>query len=194
MKVLLSSSFLAGALEATAKRDVRKSLTGVCVDFLNEEEVVIAGTDGYILVAVKCTPTFEERGKFIGQIVIPRANVAVAVKVKETFVVLSATKYGYALDSIVFEPIEHKFPPYARIIPDKISGEVGSYDLATLSRVAKSVQKATGADSNPPVLYQNGRNAAAIQGQDTRVIGVIMPLHRANPEFTVWTKPITTKE
>ena len=194
MKVSLSTALLAGALEASAKSDVRYYLNGVLVDFVNKHEVVIVGTDGHILFAAK-QETDEHTNEGL-QLIIPREVVEAALKAKSASIELTDdTREGsamYFLGNSLFTPVEGRFPEYTRVIPSKLNGEAGFFDAALLARAHLAVAKAHGTKKlQDSFLYQNGLTGTAIvQGAKTYVICVVMPYRHKDAELVHWEQPI----
>ena len=191
MKVLLNRDYLAGALEACPKNNIRYYLNGVCVDFVNQSEIVIVATDGNIMFAANSRPEFEDRGDFIGQIIIPRDVIAQAVKTKEAFTTLSINDSVYILGNILFTPIEGKFPDYVRVIPQSVNGEPGNYDIDLLKRAFDSVSKANLTKKTVNTLFQNGTLLpGVVQGENAAVMCVIMPRRENKHNFMAWVQPV----
>lgn len=195
MKVLLSTALLAGALEASAKDDIRNYLNGVCIDFVNEDEVVIVGTDGSILFAAHDRPEFEINSGFTGQVVIPRETVASALKGKMQHVRLRM----YTLDAesvctlgeVMFKPLDAKYPAYTRVIPSAVSGEPASFDIEVLRRAHLSVAKANGGAKAVTYLQQGGETASSVvMGLRDRTLCVVMPFRfKDKRPYTGWVQP-----
>ena len=208
MKVTLQTSVLAGALEASAKNlagaGYRPTLVGVLVDCINTEDIVIASTDGSILLA----HSFKANEDDIMppepvQLIIPRATVELAIKAKRAYVVLEEdTREGstkFFLGDFLFEPLEGKFPDYNRVIPSTVNLENAHYDIEVLKRAHSAVAKACGVKPTATVLFQNGDNASGVvQGVDPLTICVIMPYRIAHigdvTTYRGWVKPRSQEE
>lgn len=181
MKLNLDTSMLKASLEAAATKDSRFYLNGVCLDFVNESEMVYVGTDGVILFAGFKPIDWLERGLVAGsQLIIPRETVTNALKgYKGSTLELESLPDGkYRLGALLFSAVDGQFPDYERVIPASCSGESGLYHPDFLGRAYKAVAMAEGRPGKQDYkvqLTQNGEYAGVVQGESKVCVGVVMP-------------------
>lgn len=205
MKVILSTAVLAGALQASAKNikeaSHRPTLVGVCIDFINASDGVISGTDGGILFAHKfCADGSDKWPAEPLQIIVPRTVIEAVLKTKGKFVALEAApREGsamYVLGSVLFNPVEGRYPMNPRVIPSSVSGEAAMFNVALLQRAHKAVALACGVSEIQAILYQNGgTSSGVVQGDDENTICVVMPLNleqvapKGAKSYKAWVQP-----
>ena len=134
----LRVSALAAALKCAGKNDVRYYLNGVYLDFPAGR---IVATDGSRLFcgaipSADCAPVIVPRD-MVEKVL--KANRALPKTTRETCALIvnvtapgnvPTVQFNHALAGAVFESaaIDVKFPDYARVIPDKVSGEPAGYN------------------------------------------------------------------
>jgi DNA polymerase-3 subunit beta len=197
MKLLLRTAALAGAIEASAKNDIRNYLNGVLVDLITPTDLVVVATDGHIMYVSHEKPDFEIGSSEGFSLIIPKEAISAALKgagpVLELRVVTLEGETLYSLNSIGFKPIDGKFPEYNRVIPKTVSGEAGQYDIDLLGRAYKAVRLSNGDKKCGAIaLHQNGESGAVVQGVRERTQCVIMPRRITNikaSSFEPWVQP-----
>ena len=170
-----------GVILASAKKDVRYYLNGSLFDF---ETARVVSTDGHCLLAVNVDATLDDIA--FGQVVIPRDALEAITRGGKVTDILTIT-YGAeglwiaregGLTSKV-EPIDGKFPDYARVFPKEASGEAGQFDPDLLARISKALRLATFPPKAKPVTVgHNGTSSALVffHGYSERGIAVCMPI------------------
>lgn len=180
MKLNLDKSALLAALTCSAKDDIRYYLNGVhvrCVPGKENDTLVYSGTDGHILFAGTLPAVWLEDREAEGfDMIIPVDTVKAACKGKGATVMLERMAGGlFCLASQLFVPIEGKFPDYARVIPETVSGELAQFDADLLARSLKALRAYFGLDKFVPTLHHNGNGAAVMCGESRDALVVVMP-------------------
>ena len=171
MQVLIPRRHLAAALHTAGVTDIRYYLNGVFVEIL-DEEIRVVGVNGATLSVFR--HSIEPGSAAVCSAIIPRSAVELAIKDKSVMLALNLDGANSRLGSIVFSPVEGRFPEYRRVIPATVSGEAAQFDpqfTAAFSKIAKSL----GSRSNP-VIRHNGEGSAIVQILGCEgFIGVMMP-------------------
>lgn len=200
MQVNLNKAFLQGALECAAKRDIRNYLMGVCLDFVNDTEVVYIGTDGHVMFIAKET-LVESTGISLGtQIVIPRASLEMALKnctkphTSLTLEKLEGDTYKLG-GSVIFTPIEAQYPNYKRMIPKESNGLACQFLPEVIVKVHKAFKHITG---QHPYFYPNGDSEASVfqDSKRTDFLVVAMPFKSQTGlnSYKPWVSPVPPEE
>lgn len=167
MQANLNVSLLKAALKCASKKDVRYYLNGVCLDFINPEEMIYIGADGSVLFCAMD----KVDGDFAGQIILPRVELEKALKgYKQPAIYLTSVDGGkYLLGDTILTAVDCKFPDYSRIIPQTVSNETAQYNPALLDQAAKALLEA---GYKFPALHYNGTSAVMVG--DKNALCVIM--------------------
>ena len=189
MKTQLLVKNLQACLEVAAKKDIRYYLNGVHLDYCNELEMVYVATCGSVLLAIRApNPGFELSDGEISpsSLIIPREAIATALKgYKANSIQLESLSEGrYMLgNSVIFAPLDGKFPDYSRVIPEKVSGEAGNYDPELYTRAFKAVSVAS--RKGKVYIVQGGENSSAVVLADSHpeIVCVLMPWKARGLEF-----------
>jgi DNA polymerase III subunit beta len=165
MLLNIDTNALAGALKTAGKDDVRYYLNGVCFE---PDSGTIVATNGHILFAARGAidtdpsscgePENESDGASVPTFVLPREACAAMVKFakdcKMTGLALVATlgsdkivsvRFGNSTNRQTHAAIDGKFPDWRRIVPVKLSGEPGQYNVELLATVHEALALASGA-------------------------------------------------
>lgn len=176
MQVTLSTASLKAALLMAAVRDVRYYLNGVHVRSDAEGFVWIEATDGHALYQDRATE-LHAGPRFA--VTIPSDIVKMATGNKAPAVLyLERNEAVWMLSNIKFEPVDGKFPPFARVIPQQPSGEVGQFDCDLLALAQKALRISQGKKGAVYTLQHNGERGALMRPRDTMwPLTVIMPMN-----------------
>lgn len=179
MKIELKVNTLKAAALSAGTKDIRYYINGVCIDIKNATQMVVIGTNGnYCFIGVE-----NYEGDYIEpqQIIIPSEAIASALKgydKKLNFITLEKlTDKKYSLGNVMFEPIDGKYPDYARIIPNKenVKAEIGYYNHEYLQVGSKALKAACGEEY--PTLNQHGESDAAVMTcKMDNYIFIVMPM------------------
>jgi len=187
MKITLTGAMLKAALTHAAKQDVRYYLNGVLIEATARETRVVA-TDGHRACIIRAAAE-NDLGQLgvVPQIVtfiMPR-DVIDAMKIaardlRSAAITLESTdgkewRVSGPCSSVVFKPVDGKFPDYRRIVPEKSSGEAGHYNPDYLLDAKKALMLLTGSKQAMIRVHPNGTDAALVTGLDPNFVGVIMP-------------------
>ncbi|QBE66826.1 hypothetical protein [Pseudoduganella lutea] len=185
--MLLKTDHLKAAALCAATKDIRFYLNGVFVEFLLEETRLVA-TDGNIAAVLR-----DEQKHTLDQcvsLIIPNDVIKRALTGwKSGGSSLESLNGGlWSLNSVVFTPMDGRFPDYRRIVPTKASGAVGQFDPELLAVFGK-VAKALGQKTSAVHIWHSGTDAAAVQvlGRP-EFTGVMMPLKKPKeaPVMSTW--------
>jgi hypothetical protein len=151
MKTEFPRTHLAAVSHFMAVKDIRYYLNGLYVEMLAGETRLVA-TDGTVLGATRHAVD----NAHLGQVIVPAATVALAVKMPGEFLVLERGAGGnWYLAGIPFTPVDGLFPSYRRVIPSTWSGAAGHYNPELLMRFVKAARaQAQGLSDRAPVRYQ----------------------------------------
>jgi DNA polymerase-3 subunit beta len=181
MENTVNIEVLRALLPMAAKKDIRRYLNGVFVDFQADKTIYVA-TNGVVLG--KYVETVENEHVF--SVIIP-ADVVKQLKPKT-----GTAKWGDLIfdpeantaritnpgagQDFGFTPLEGKYPDYTKVIPAETSGEVAQFDAELLSLFAQ-VNKALGAKFPGRIkIDHNGERGALVHfARDAAFTGVIMP-------------------
>jgi len=175
----INARHLCAAIHCAGKNDVRYYPNGVYVEAL-PDETRVAATDGIKLGVFRSATANPEPFSII---IIPRATVEAFVKLVKgvKFVDLTITdgtgRLSWASDSLLFDPIDARFPQYRRIFPQAPSGETAQFNPELLTAFSK-VAKALGAKACPEIVH-NGSGAALVRINAVHdFAGVLMPFRQ----------------
>jgi DNA polymerase-3 subunit beta len=195
MMINLRVNELKAAIECAGTKDIRYYLNGVCLDIVNDSEVMIVSTNGSYLFA--CHADINEMTTdFIGQIIIPIEALKMALKTydkKAKYIALrSADNNNYYLGSnTVFTPLDGKFPDYQRVIPLVVSGETGQYQPEYTLAISKAMRLYTSGHYEP-MLHHNGDSAAVMTSG--KAICALMPIRKDNVKYNGFEFPKPKQE
>jgi DNA polymerase-3 subunit beta len=182
----IQRSTLKAASLFMAKSDIRYYLNGILIESSPAETRAVA-TDGHALLARREARKDDNDGAAC--IIMPDNVVAAILKWKaphksafDAPIVITAPadpnaehRAEWCGQIAVFRPVDGKFPDYARIIPQSLSGESASFNADLLIKCQKAaIELGTNKNGYFP-FKQNGESAAvATFGADA--FAVIMPL------------------
>jgi DNA polymerase III sliding clamp (beta) subunit (PCNA family) len=181
MENTINVETLRALLPLAAKKDIRRYLNGVYIDFQADKTVYVA-TNGHALglytEAVENEHTFSitipsdvvkqlklmpRTGKWGDLIFNPEANAARIVNPG------AGQDFG-------FTPLDGKYPDFTKVVPTETSGEVAQFDVDLLSLFAQ-VNKAFGAKHPGRIkIDHNGERGALVHLSRDGFTGVIMPV------------------
>jgi len=169
-----------GVILASAKSDTHYYLCGSLFDFENGR---VVSTDGTVLLAVNVDSECSDVA--YGSIIVKRSDLEAIAKAGKVTDMLTVSYGADGLTiarenglSINAEPIDARFPDYARVCPEKTSGEAAQFDPDLLARISKALRLAIDPPKNKPVTVgHNGPKSAYVfcHGYSDRGIAVIMP-------------------
>jgi len=175
---------LKAALRVAPKRHIRYFLNGVFIQ-ADATQTIMVATDGHMLLVLR-KPTENSLAKPVELIMsrevcenVLRLNIKLLSSIDliqdasgSWSAPLSNLDMGNRLS---FNPVEAKYPDYRKVIPEKVSGEAGTFNpqfLVAMKGVANDINSGTFE------LLQNGPTDAAVIpfDADMNCFGVVMPM------------------
>lgn len=185
----VNPDYLRGLTRICAEKDIRFYLNGVCLEIRPRETRYIA-TDGHRLAILRDEVPENEPDQVPAVLIIPR-DVCKGAKRAMKKIPLVSLQYDAAqplaecrIDegaSVVFRPIDAKYPDFTRVVPSKVSGEPGAYKWQYLADFDDMTAIAFGA-LHGVELYQNGKLDCALimHSGYPNFIGALMPMRKAD--------------
>jgi DNA polymerase III sliding clamp (beta) subunit (PCNA family) len=180
MENTLNLEVLRALLPLAAKKDVRRYLNGVYIDFQPAQTIYVA-TNGHVLG--KYVEAVEN--EYVFDITIP-GDVVKQLKPKPgtakwgDLIFNPETKAARIINpgagqDFGFAPLDGKYPDYTKVIPSNASGEAAQFDVKLLSLFAQ-VNKSLGAKYPGRIkIDHNGNAGALVHLCRDAFLGVIMP-------------------
>ena len=175
MQFTIKTNELKALLICAGKKDIRYYLNGVHFES-SAHGMIAAATDGHRLLCINL-PAENALGI---KALVPRELIEAAVKTKAPVIDVSIEGQHVTLSSagqnVSGGLIDHPFPDYRRVIPEKTTGEnIADFDneyLVDFDKVGKLV------DGGLAQVVQNGPSAALVHYSTEYVIGVLMPMRK----------------
>ena len=191
---------LKAAARFMAVQDIRFYLNGVLIES-NPVQTRIVATDGHTLFASRDDAKGDNAGTFTG--IMPADTVKAILSWKapyksanDTPVILTTAddlagehRAEWCGNVCVFRLIDGKFPDYARVVPEKVSGEPAFYQPEYLLRCSKAA-----IDMNTNKLghfdFKQGGDGSGIAVFSSEAFAVIMPIRNtvADPALIAWAR------
>ena len=182
MKAVIYRNALKAASRFQAVKDTRFYLCGILLESSPLESRMVA-TDGHILVVTKCHAKDDNEGIFSGIIPSDVVKTILAWKgpgknANHIPVTISGEGPEYRAEwcgnVALFKLVDGKFPDYARVIPDKTTGETAFYDADLLVRVKRASEDMGNTKGLFSINY-NGNSGGLIY-INSETVAVIMPM------------------
>jgi DNA polymerase III sliding clamp (beta) subunit (PCNA family) len=168
-------------LPLAAKKDVRRCLNGVYVDFQRDKTVYVA-TNGHVLgkyvEAVENEHTFSiiVPGDVVKQLKVGRGTAKWGDLIFDPETKAARVVNPGAGQDFGFTPLDGKFPDYTKVIPSDTNDAPAQFDVDLLSLFAQ-VNKAFGANYPGRIkIDHNGNAGALVHLCRNEFLGVIMPV------------------
>jgi len=212
MKLTINSKILIGLLHFAAKNDVRYYLKGIYCE-ITGDDVILVATDGGVLGAFNCVEAaiFDdgERREDIS-FIVPRELLEGAklslkgectIELKHEDPTISIRRItlrdSYSAIKVGGDEVDGKFPPWRRVIPQSVSGEVAQFDLELIARLAAASKailnvRRLNVRRNaiiPLYLAHNGNSGALVSIGNDNFVGVLMPLNVSRVVNSIPTAP-----
>jgi len=207
MKLTIDSKILIGLLHIAAKNDVRYYLNGIYCEITGDDAILVA-TDGGVLGAFNCAQAavFDEgeRREDTG-FIIPRALLEGAKLSPKGKCTIELNYDGptigirrinlcdsYNAIEVGGDEVDGKFPPWRRVIPQSVSGEVAQFDSELIARLAAASKVILNVRRNaiiPLYLAHNGDSGAMVSIGNDNFVGVLMPLNLSRVANSIPTAP-----
>ena len=197
MKIHISRDKLKAAALFAATKDVRYYLCGVLIESTPLQTRIIA-TDGHALFCSKDDAKDDNEGTFTG--IMPNDTVKQILAWKAPYkgaaVVITTAddpagehRAECAGNTAVFKLIDAKFPEYARVVPEKVSGDASHIDPELLMK-CKTAAKTLGTSSKGYFAFKQGGDGSAIAVFSSEAFAVIMPMRgdKADAVDVAWAR------
>lgn len=179
MRIVINRAALKAVSRFAAKQDIRYYLCGVLVES-SPTETRIVGCDGHTLAVHRSHPG-ENVGHWTGIVPLDAVNALLKMKathktLRDAPIVLTVQESGeiradWHSQSVIFRPIDGKFPDYQRVIPGKLDGQPAWYQPEYLQRIVDAAK-----DINESYIFGFNGNSAGLSYIGASMIAVIMPM------------------
>ena len=189
MEFTILSSALKAASFASGIKDIRHMINSVCIEYYSSEpdKLHVLGTDGHRLHY--CVSTTESHIGQNLQLIVPLSTVKDALRLKSNMLTFRFNAGAWCINnSLIFVPIEGKYPDWLRVLPASLSGDIGQYNPAYLLEAHDAIcaYKSIKPDSGAFVLTHNGSSGGVMCADG--IICLVMPL-TANRTQVQYVKP-----
>jgi DNA polymerase III sliding clamp (beta) subunit (PCNA family) len=190
---------LRAALIFAGNGDVRYQLNGVYIH-AGAKGARIVSTDGHTQYQANVPGNFPR-----ARVIVPRALLDGIKWGKQEFVdvTIEPTAETSLVHNVSFalangevrttQSIDGVFPDYARVVPDKLSGDVAYFDAEMLARTAKAA-KLLGSKHGLYRVQYNGEGAALVMMPRAESIVLLMPLRVKTLEDQLHATPTWSRD
>lgn len=179
----ISRNKLKAAAYFSAKDDIRYYLNGVLIES-TPLQTRLCATDGHALFCAKDDAKGDNDGTFTG--IVPNDTVKQILAWKAPYkgaadlpVVITTAeteqRAEWCGNTAVFKLLDGKFPEYARVVPEKVSGDASHIDPELLMRCKRAVE-ALGLNKFGHFAFKQGGDNSAIAVFSVEAFAVVMPL------------------
>ena len=166
MEIILSTNALKGAIHCAAAKDRRYWLNGVHVRVTQEQFVYVESTDGSVAFQTRLEELADAETKGPFGIIIPLETVKLAVKTKQSKLLLKSLPDGrYSLGDVLFTAVDGKFPDVDRVVPTRgdeyYNGPLPVFDAELLLRAQKALQTAM-STKNVFAMWPDSANKSSV--------------------------------
>ena len=193
----ISRDKLKAAALFAATKDVRYYLCGVLIESTPMQTRVCA-TDGHALFCSKDDTKDDNVGTFVGimpsdtvkQILgwkAPYKGAAVVITTNDDTAGEHRAEWGG--NTAVFKLLDGTFPTYARVVPEKVSGDASYIDPELLMRCKKAAE-VLGTSKLGMFALKQGGDGSAIAVFSSEAFAVVMPMRgdKANVADVAWAR------
>jgi len=197
MKIHISRNKLKAAALFSARDDIRFYLNGVLIESTPMQTRIVA-TDGHALFVAKDDAKDENVGTFTG--IVPNDTVKQILAWKGPYkaapVIFTTNeditgehRAEWAGNTAVFKLLDGKFPDYARVVPEKVSGDASHIDPELLMK-CKTAAKTLGTIAKGYFAFKQGGDGSAIAVFSSEAFAVIMPMRgdKADVADVAWAR------
>ena len=173
--IMIQASALKAALISAPTKDVRYYLNGVVIRITDAGNVYIMSTDGPRAFIGKLTNAWIDEPQLKAlDIIIPVESVKDALMSKiDSLSLLSLQDGVYSLGSVIFTPIQGKFPDLGKVIPSALTFVCANYNAKYLADAEKALKLWDNDKNGYYELQQNGTGIALMTCKGAQI--VIMP-------------------
>ena len=193
---ILRNKLKAAAIFA-AKDDIRFYLNGVLIES-TPLQTRLCATDGHALFCAKDDAKGENVDSFVG--IVPNDTVKQILAWKAPYkgaadlpVVITTAetehRAAWGGNTAVFKPLDGKFPDYARVVPEKVSGDASYINPDLLIKCKKAVE-ALGTNKLGMFALKQGGDGSAIAVFSVEAFAVVMPMRgdKADVADVAWAR------
>jgi DNA polymerase-3 subunit beta len=181
----------------SAKDDIRYYLNGILIES-TPLQTRLCATDGHALFCAKDDAKGDNNGTFTG--IVPTDTVKQILAWKAPYkgaadlpVVITTAeteqRAEWAGNTAVFKLIDGKFPEYAKVVPEKVSGDASYFNPELLMRCKKAVE-ALGINKFGHFAFKQGGDGSAIAVFSSECFAVVMPMRgdKADVADVAWAR------
>ena len=179
----ISRNKIKAAALFSARDDIRFYLNGILIESTPMQTRIVA-TDGHALFCAKDDAKDDNAGTFTG--IVPNDTVKQILAWKAPHkgaadlpVVITTAETEHRAEwcgnTAVFKLIDAKFPEYAKVVPEKVSGKASHFDPDLLIKCKKAVE-ALGLNKFGHFAFKQGGYGSAIAVFSVEAFAVVMPL------------------
>ena len=193
----ISRNKLKAAALFSARDDIRFYLNGVLIESTPMQTRVCA-TDGHALFCAKDDAKGDNVDSFVG--IVPNDTIKQILSWKAPYkgaadlpVVITTAeteqRAEWCGNTAVFKLIDAKFPGYAKVVPEKVSGDASHFDPELLMRCKKAVE-ALGLNKFGHFAFKQGGDGSAIAVFSVEAFAVVMPMRgeKADVADVAWAR------
>lgn len=194
MKIHISRDKLKAAALFAATKDVRYYLCGVLIES-TPLQTRICATDGHALFCSKDDAKDDNVGSFVG--IMPNDTVKQILAWKGPYknspVIITTGEEEHRAEwggnTAVFKLLDATFPTYARVVPEKVSGDASHIDPELLMK-CKTAAKTLGTSAKGYFAFAQGGDGSAIAVFSSEAFAVIMPMRgdKADVAAVAWAR------
>lgn len=180
-----------------ARDDIRFYLNGVLIES-TPLQTRLCATDGHALFCAKDDAKGDNAGTFTG--IVPNDTVKQILAWKAPYkgaadlpvVITTAAdeqRAEWCGNTAVFKLLDGKFPDYARVVPEKVSGDASYFNPELLMRCKKAVE-ALGLNKFGYFAFKQGGDGSAIAVFSSESFAVVMPMRgdKADVADVAWAR------
>ena len=194
----ISRNKLKAAALFAATKDIRYYLNGILIESTPLQTRIVA-TDGHAMFCAKDDAKDDNEGTFTG--IVPNDTIKQILAWKapyktETPVIFTTNddpagehRAEWAGNTAVFKLIDAKFPEYARVVPEKVSGDASYINPELLMRCKKAAE-VLGTSKLGMFALKQGGDGSAIAVFSSEAFAVIMPMRgeKADVADVAWAR------
>ena len=193
----ISRNKLKAAAIFAAKDDIRYYLNGILIESTPMQTRVCA-TDGHALFCAKDDAKGDNVDSFVG--IVPNDTVKQILAWKAPYkgaadlpVVITTAeteqRAEWCGNTAVIKCLEGKFPEYARVVPEKVSGDASHIDPELLMRCKKAAE-VLGTSKLGHFAFKQGGDGSAIAVFSVEAFAVVMPMRgdKADVADVAWAR------
>ena len=199
----ISRNKLKAAAIFAAKDDIRFYFNGILIES-TPLQTRLCATDGHALFCAKDDAKGDNDGTFTG--IVPNDTVKQILAWKAPYkgaadlpVVITTAetehRAAWGGNTAVFKCLDGKFPDYARVVPEKVSGEASYFNPELLMRCKKAAET-LGINKLGMFALKQGGDGSAISVFSSECFAVVMPMRgdKADVADVAWARealPVT---